>query len=129
MRKLIIVDDNPDDIEITRMVLEEKGWVDVQVDAYKQSEKALISLQETKDLPVLILLDMNIPGMGGITFLKRIRTDPRLRSIPVIVATSSSFAMDEKLALDTGADFFLYKDLDMDRFGGKLDAIMKRIMM
>ena len=84
MRKILIVDDNPDDIEITRVVLEEKGW-DLQVEAYRQAEQGLARLRESEDLPSLVLLDINIPGMGGIECLRQIRADQRLKSIPVVM--------------------------------------------
>ena len=95
MRKILIVDDNPDDIEITRIVLEEKGW-DVQVEAYRNAEKALACLREAEDLPSLVLLDLNIPGMGGIVCLQQIRADRRLKSIPVVMVTASSFDRREE---------------------------------
>ncbi len=128
MRKILVVDDNPDDIEITRVVLEERGW-DVQVEACGNADKALGLLRKEEDLPSLILLDLNIPGMGGIACLQEIRADQSLHSIPVIMVTSSSFETDEKKAYDAGADFFLYKHLDIDRYGEYLDTALKRLMV
>ena len=128
MRKILIVDDNPDDIEITRAVLEERGW-DVHVEACRNAEKALAGLRDAEDLPSLVLLDLNIPGMGGIVCLQQIRADRRLKAIPVIMATASSFEADEKKAYEAGADFFLYKELDIDRYGDNLDAALKRMMV
>jgi CheY-like chemotaxis protein len=127
MRKLLIIDDNPSDIDITRMVLEERGW-DLTVEAFKNAEKALASLREGTDLPSLILLDLNIPGMSGIAFLRQIRADERLHAIPLIMATASSFDRDEQEAYEAGADLFLYKELDIDRYSENLDAALKRLM-
>lgn len=128
MRKMMIVDDNPDDTEITRFVLEEKRW-DVRVEAYRKAEHALDRLREGGDLPSLILLDINIPGMGGIECLREIRADRSLKSIPVIMITTSSFEADEKRAYEAGADYFLFKELDIDRYGENLDAALKRTML
>ena len=128
MRKILIVDDNPDDIEITRVVLEERGW-DVQVEAYRHAEEALACLREAEDLPSLVLLDINIPGMGGMACLQQIRADRRLKSIPVVMVTASSFEADEKKAYEAGANFFLYKELDIDRYGENVDAALKRMMV
>ena len=127
MRRILIVDDNPDDIEITRVALEEKGW-DVEVEAHRRAEKALESLRKAEELPSLIFLDINIPGMGGIACLRQIRADERLKLIPVIMVTTSSFAADEKRANEAGADFFLFKEFDIDRFGENLDAALKRML-
>lgn len=128
MRRIMVVDDNPDDIEITRIALEEKGW-DVQVEACRNAEKALACLRESEDLPSLVLLDINIPGMGGIVCLQQIRADRRLKSIPVVMVTASSFEGDEKRAYEAGADFFLFKDFDIDRYVENLDAALKRMMV
>jgi two-component system response regulator len=128
MRKILIVDDNPDDIEITKIVLEESGW-ELHVEACPSAEKALACLREPKDLPCSILLDLNIPGMGGIECLRRIRADESLKSIPVIIVTASSFDQDQKKAYDAGANFFLYKELDIDRYGENLYAALKRMMV
>ncbi|MDA8124624.1 MAG: response regulator [Deltaproteobacteria bacterium] len=128
MRRILVVDDNPDDIEITRIALEEKGW-DVQVEAYRQAEQALAGLRESEDSPALVLLDLNIPGMGGIECLRQIRADRRLQSVPVVMVTASSFEADEKRAYEAGANFFLFKDFDIDRYVENLDAVLKRTMV
>jgi len=127
MRKILIIDDNRDDIEITKIVLEESGW-DIQVEACASAEKALACLREPGDLPCSILLDLNIPGMGGIECLRRIRADESLRSIPVIIVTASAFEEDQKKAYAAGANFFLYKELDIDRYGEKMDTVLKGIL-
>ncbi|MCK9392930.1 MAG: response regulator [Syntrophales bacterium] len=128
MRKILIVDDNPDDIEITKIALEESGW-DLHVEACPSAEQALACLREPGDLPCSIFLDLNIPGMGGIECLRRIRADESLKSIPVIMVTASSFDQDREKAYDAGANFFLYKELDIDRFAENLDAALKRTMV
>jgi two-component system response regulator len=127
MRKILIVDDNPDDIEITKIVLEEKGW-DIQVDAYGNVETALAYLREAENLPSLVFIDVNVPVMGGIMCLRQIRADQRLKSLPVVMVTASSFEADEKRAYEAGADYFLFKEFDIDRYGENLDAALKYTM-
>ncbi|MCE5265860.1 MAG: response regulator [Deltaproteobacteria bacterium] len=80
------------------------------------------------DLPSLALLDLNIPVMGGIACLRQIRADRGLQSLPVIMVTMSSFDLDEKKAYEAGANLFLYKDIDLDRFSDNLDAALKRLL-
>jgi len=128
MRKILIVDDNLDDIEITKVALEEKGWT-VEVETCRYAEKAIGCLRETADLPSWVLLDINLPGMGGLDCLRQIRADGRLKSIPVIMVTSSSYETDKKRAHDAGADLLLYKDLDFDRYAENLDTALKRMMV
>lgn len=127
MHRILIVDDNPCDVEITGAAMAEKGW-DVQVEAHANAESALESLKRGRDLPSLVLLDLNIPIMGGITCLRQIRADRNLQSLPVIMVTMSSFDLDEKKAYEAGANLFLYKDIDIDRFSDSLDAALKRLL-
>ena len=127
IRKILIVDDNPDDIELTKIVLEENGW-DIQVVSCPSAEKALSCLREPGDLPCSILLDLNIPGMGGIECLRQIRADESLKAIPVIMVTASAFEQDQKKAYDAGANFFLYKELDIDSYSQKMHIALKGIL-
>jgi CheY-like chemotaxis protein len=118
---IMIIDDNRDDIEITRVVLEEIGRKE-KVEAALNGEQALRRLRESKNLPGLILLDLKMPGMGGIACLRQIRADERLRPIPVIVITSSSLPSDRQEANAAGVNGFLHKDIDIDHFGASLKA-------
>jgi two-component system, response regulator len=124
---ILIVDDNPDDIEITKMALAEQGRRD-KVDAVRSGEAALKLVESGSDLPSLILLDLKTPGMSGIDTLRRIRADGRLRSIPVIMVTNSTFQRHEQEAYDAGADGFLHKAIDMDKFGSDLNSLLQRFL-
>jgi CheY-like chemotaxis protein len=125
MDKILIVDDNPNDVEITRIALAEKGWK-LKVEAAKRCDIALDGLRKGKELPFLIILDLKIPGMSGIDCLKEIRTDERLKSIPVAIVTSSSHPADEKNAYAAGANAFLYKAFDIDQYSEDLNTLIVR---
>lgn len=124
MHTILIVDDNPDDIELTRIVLAELGRHE-KLDIARSGEIALERLVQAKELPSLILLDLKAPGMNGIDTLHQLRNDERLRHIPVIIVTSSSFPLDEKEAFAAGANSYLYKSFDMDEFGRDLDSLLQ----
>ncbi len=123
-KTILIVDDSPDDIEITRIALEETEH-EVKLDAALHGKAALEYLHTVHDLPVLILLDLKMPRMSGIDTLRQIRADERLKNIPVIIATSSSLDADEKAAYDAGANSFLHKDFSIDQFTSNLDNLLK----
>ena len=125
---IMIVDDNPDDIEITQAVLEEIGRKE-EVKAARDGLQALRNLREGKHLPRLILLDLKMPGMSGFDCLREIRADERLRKIPVIVVTSSSLESDRQKAHAAGANGFLLKDIDADRFGASLKAAIATLVL
>jgi CheY-like chemotaxis protein len=124
---IMIIDDNRDDIEITRLALEDIGRQE-KVEAAINGGQALRRLREGENLPRLILLDLKMPGMSGFDCLREIRADERLRPIPVIVVTSSSLQSDRQEAYEAGANSFLYKTIDIDRFGTALDAELRRFL-
>ncbi len=126
-RTIFIVDDNPDDIEITRVVLTDLGRKE-ELKSARSGEAALELLRSNEIFPSLILLDLKTPGMSGIDTLRQIRADARLKDIPVIIATSSTFRLDEEAAYEAGADAFLYKSLDMDDFGRDLSSLLLRLL-
>ncbi len=122
---ILIVDDNPDDIEITRIVLGRMGRA-FKVEEAPTGEAALTRLRDEKDLPSMILLDIKMPGMSGIDTLCQIRADKRLKAIPVIIVTSSSLESDEKQAYAAGADNFLHKAFDMEQFRNDIENILEQ---
>jgi chemotaxis family two-component system response regulator Rcp1 len=63
-----------------------------------------------------VLLDLNLPGMGGLEFLGWIKSTPVLRRFPVIVQPAASHPDDVRNAYDNGASGYLVKPIDMDRF-------------
>ncbi len=125
MDKILIIDDNPNDVEITRVALAEKGW-DLEIASAKRCDIALENLRKEDDLPFLIILDLKIPGKSGIDCLKEIRADRRLQQIPVAVVTSSNYPEDRKSAMDAGASDYLYKAFDIDQYGNDLDSLINR---
>lgn len=124
---ILLIDDSPDDIEITRRVLLKSGHP-VKIVTALRGETALEYLRAGNGLPSLILLDLKMPCMGGIDVLRQIRSDNRLRNIPVAVVTSSSLESDEKNSYEAGADVFLQKDFDIDYFGKNLKAVLDRFL-
>ena len=122
---VMVVDDDSDDIEITRRALEKSGR-GVTFTAAPSGEAALALLQCSAELPSLILLDLKMPGMSGIDVLRRMRLDERLKRIPVVIVTNSTLDSDRNAALDAGADGFLHKDFDLDRFGRDIQDQLER---
>ena len=122
---ILIVDDNPDDIEITKIILGRIGRP-LNVEDATSGEAALTRLRGRKDLPSMILLDIKMPGMSGIDTLCQIRADERLKAIPVIIVTSSSLESDETQAYAAGADNFLHKAFDIEQFSNDIKNILEQ---
>lgn len=73
--------------------------------------------------PGLILLDLSMPVMGGLEFLRAVKSDPELRAIPTVVLTASSQEEDRRHAYELGAAGYLVKPIEFDRFAEVVGAI------
>lgn len=111
---ILIIDDNPDDIIITRRAIS-KVRTDCTVIEASDEEQALECLN-SQLLPSLILLDLKMPGSDGIDILKYIRSGEYTRYIPVVILTSSIMEKDLRISYDAGANSFLHKTHDLDEF-------------
>jgi len=75
--------------------------------------------------PGLILLDLSMPVMGGLEFLRALKSDPELRVIPTVVLTASSHEADRRNAYALGAAGYLVKPMEFDRFAEVVGAIAR----
>ena len=88
----------------------------IRTESALSGEQGLALLKSGGPVPSLVLLDLKMPGRDGLDVLRAIRSDDRLRGIPVIVVTHSDLESDKKACYDAGANGFLHKSVDMDRF-------------
>jgi CheY-like chemotaxis protein len=124
-RMIFIVDDSPSDIELTKLALEATGR-EISVRTATDGKSALAMLRNGRLLPSLVLLDLNMPGMGGIEMLRELRVDHSRTELPVVVVTSSSLASDRADAITAGANGFIQKHLSLDRFSKDLESVLYR---
>jgi len=122
---VLVVDDDPDDLEITRRALAKVGCGETCLTACR-GEDALAFLRGCAELPALILLDLKMPGMNGIDTLRHIRSDDRLKHIPVIIVTNSTLESDRSAALAAGANAFLHKAFDLGQYGRDIQGQLER---
>lgn len=107
--QVMLVEDSPDDVELTLWALAEVGLREVQV-AFNGGQ-ALKLLGEGRR-PDLVLLDLKLPLVDGRAVLARIRANPRLNAIPVVVLSASEDLLDQAACKQLGATAFLAKPLD-----------------
>ena len=122
--KILIVDDELNEIDMTKRVLSNTGF-EVTIEVAMDGEAALELLQNQETLPSLIFLDLKMPGTGGIDTLQRIRADGHLRNIQVIIMTNSLLELDKNASYSAGADGFLHKAFDMDLFGRDIKSLLE----
>lgn len=118
--EILLVEDNPADAELARIGLR-NGKVANDVHVVEDGEEALAFLRREgryTDAPVpdLVLLDLNLPGMDGRETLRAIKNDPDLKSIPVVVLSTSDAAPDVADAYSNHANAFMIKPVDFAQF-------------
>ena len=116
--KILVVDDDPQIRRIMRTTLTIAGY---EVDDAKTGEGALDKVREFR--PDLILLDMNMPGMGGLAACKSIRGDS---NIAIIMLTVRNAEADKVAALDAGADDFVTKPFSTNELLARIRAALRR---
>ena len=120
---ILLVEDNDDDVELTTMAFA-KAKVSNPVIVARDGIEALDYLfgegqhagRDTADQPVVVLLDLKLPRLGGLEVLKRIREDPRTKRTPVVVLTTSTEQQDVLAAGDLHANSYVRKPVDFDSF-------------
>jgi len=109
-KNIYIVDDDPDDRQIIlEAFLENNSIFDYVFIETGDLLMDILQKKEAENLPSLILLDLNMPGMMGLHVLKKIRENRFFAHIPVIILTTSTFAQDEISSYKLGANCFLRK--------------------
>jgi two-component system, response regulator len=122
-RHILLVEDNPSDVELTRRALDKSHVVNSLVVA-EDGREALDYLfgagayadRDLSDEPAIILLDLKLPGVDGLEVLRRIRADLRTRRLPVIILTSSKEEQDLAAGYDLGANSYIRKPVDFGQF-------------
>ncbi|MHA2311941.1 MAG: response regulator [Candidatus Thorarchaeota archaeon] len=121
--KILLIEDNRDDVLLTKRALE-KANITNEVDAVKDGMEALEYLRgegkfndrDTSMHPVVILLDLKMPRMGGLEFLKTIRSSEEFKFLPTVVLTSSREEQDIIESYNLGANSYIQKPVDFDQF-------------
>jgi two-component system response regulator len=113
------VEDNPDDVRLTLRALGKHNLADQVVVAADgaQALDLLLPADETPEVrPALILLDINLPKIGGLEVLRRIRADRRTSSVPVVILTTSNEERDIVAGYELGANSYVRKPVVFSEF-------------
>ena len=120
---ILLVEDNPDDEELTLMGLKSSGVLN-EVVVVRDGEEALQFLlaegqykdRDQEEIPAVILLDLKLPKLSGLEVLERLRANPLMKCIPVVILTSSSEEEDIINSYKLGANSFVRKPVEFNRF-------------
>lgn len=113
--QILLVEDNDGDIILTKEALKE-GKIKNQISVARDGEEAINMLNATTNLPDLILLDINLPKVNGFEVLNAIKTNDRLKAIPVIMLSTSGADKDVLTSYNNYANCFITKPVDFTRF-------------
>jgi CheY-like chemotaxis protein len=104
---ILIVDDNPTNLKLLVYLLKAKGY---EARTAKDAEEALVILQTFR--PRLLLLDLQLPQMDGLTLTRVLRADPTTRDLVIVAVTAHAMKGDEQAAIEAGCDGFVTKPID-----------------
>ncbi len=124
---ILLVEDNPGDVVLTRMALQ-KCRISNTLHVVDDGEKALQFLRgqgeyEGRVVPDLVLLDINLPRVNGLQVLKEVKTDEKLRQIPIIMLTSSVREQDVCDAYGYHANSYITKPASLPQLINALQSI------
>jgi CheY-like chemotaxis protein len=104
---ILVVDDNPANATLLTFLLEEEGY---QALAVSDAQQALARLESFE--PVLILMDIQLPGMDGLELTRRLKANERWRNVLIVALTAYAMKGDEERARAAGCDAYISKPID-----------------
>ena len=123
--QILLIEDNPLDVDLIRHALEKiEGGVALSI--ARDGEEALGYLKrwaEGLPIPIVILLDLNLPKISGFEVLKEIKTHSNYRILPVVILTASNNTEDIKQAYWLGANSYIVKSIDYDELTKTVNLI------
>ena len=118
---VLVVEDEPAIQELIAYNLKQAGHQPLRADS---AEQALRLVQDA--LPDLVLLDWMLPGLSGIEFARRLRSDKRTKTIPIIMLTARAEEQDKLTGLDMGADDYITKPFSPRELAARVKAVLRR---
>lgn len=120
---ILLIEDNPDDAELTRIAFAEAA-IDSQLVVVGDGAEALDYLfaqgkyasRDAADLPSIVLLDLNLPKLDGREVLQALRANPATRGLPVVVLTTSTEPFDVEASYALGVNSYIRKPVDFKKF-------------
>lgn len=116
---ILVVDDNPINLRLAADLLELEGYAVLQA---ADAEDALVLLESR--IPDLILMDLAMPGMDGLTLTRHLKAQPRFQSVPIVALTASAMKGDDLRVREAGCDAYITKPIDTRRFGSAIAALL-----
>lgn len=115
-KRILLIEDNAQNRYLANFLLEARGWEMVH------AEDGLTGVALAGQMnPVLILLDIQLPGMDGYAVAQALRSDPKLQGIPIVAVTSYAMAGDRERCLTAGCNGYIEKPIDPQTFADEVE--------
>ena len=116
---ILIIEDNEKNRRLCRDVLQVKGYKTIESETAEEGVK--LALEQA---PSLILMDIQLPGMDGITAMKQLKADPNTQSIPIIAITASAMTNNRTTMLAEGFDGYQTKPISLKDFLAEVQRVL-----
>ena len=116
---ILIIEDNEKNRKLVRDVLQVKGYRTMESETAEEGLRLA-----AEECPALILMDIQLPGIDGITALKRLRADPKTKDIRVMAITASAMTHNRQTMLAEGFDGYQTKPISLKDFLGELEKVL-----
>jgi CheY-like chemotaxis protein len=116
----LIIEDNEKNRKLCRDVLQVKGYQTIESESAEEG----LELAEEKS-PALILMDIQLPGMDGITAMKQLKGDPKTQRIPIVAITASAMTNNRQAMLAEGFDGYQTKPITLKDFLGEVERVLE----
>ncbi len=120
-QKIIVVEDEPDLVDVVTYNLKREGYL---VLAAQRGDEGLNLIRSER--PDLVLLDLMLPGMDGLSICRQMKSDSSLSEIPIIIASAKGEESDVVIGLEMGADDYLAKPFSPRELLARIKAVLRR---
>jgi len=119
--KVLIVEDNPVNLRLAQFLLEKKGF-----SVRKAGSGAECLAEMTRELPDIVLMDIQLPGEDGLAITRKIRSDTRMAGVVVVALTAHAMAGDREKILGAGCDGYIPKPIDPQGLPGEVARYLQQ---
>jgi len=128
--EILLVEDNPQDLELALRALRKANLTN-RIEVARDGAEAIDFIfcqgahagRRIEDIPRVVLLDLKLPKIDGLEVLRRIKSDPRTKVIPVVVLTSSKEQKDVVESYQLGVNSYIVKPVNFERFAGAVQQL------
>lgn len=121
MAKIFVIEDDENIQELIRIALKGYGY---EVKTFETAEEGISQME--KESPSLLLCDLMLPGMDGLSAIKRIREKKEFQELPILILTAKDKEFDKVLGLDGGADDYMTKPFGIMELAARIRSLLRR---